>query len=106
MGTPLAEKIDNLGPFWTHLHNGPIQTKINLLPHMDKVGFGGCAFEQKIIFRLKWSKRVSNGKKHLGYQFQTFLDPFKLLWNVEKPAMFGHFCLFYWCVFLGHPVYS
>ena len=32
------------------------------------------------------------------------VDHFGLLWNVDKPAMFGHFCLFYWCVFLGHPV--
>ena len=37
---------------------GPFQTKINLLRHKDKVGFGGGAFEQKIIFWLKWSKRV------------------------------------------------
>ena len=50
MDTPFAEKIENLGPFWTHLHNGPIQTKINLLPHKDKEGFGGGALEQKIIF--------------------------------------------------------
>ena len=27
----------------------------------------------------------------------TILDPFGPLWYVEKPAMFGHFCLFYWC---------
>ena len=59
--------FDNLGPIWVRLDTfEPFQTKINLLPHKEKVGFGGCAFEQKIIFRLKWSKRVSNGKKHLG----------------------------------------
>ena len=51
--------FDNLGLFWAHLDTSvPFQTKINLLPHMDKVGFGGGAFEQKIIFRLKWSKSV------------------------------------------------
>ena len=49
-------------------------------------------------------KRVPNCQKHLGLPFQTLLDPFGPLQNVEKPAMFGHFCLFYWCVFLGHPV--
>ena len=59
--------FDNLGPFLAHLDTfGPFQTKINLLPCKGEVGFGGGAFEQKI--------------------------------------MFGHFCLFYWCVFLGHPV--
>ena len=25
--------------------------------------------------------------------------PFGPLWNVDKPATFGHLCLFYWCVF-------
>ena len=43
-------------------------------------------------------------QKHLGLPFRTLLDPFGPLWNVDKPAMFGHFCFFYWCVFLGHPV--
>ena len=23
--------------------------------------------------------------------------------NVDKPAMFGHVCLFYWCVYFGIP---
>ena len=56
--------VDNLGPFWAHLDTfGPFQTKINLLPHKDKVGFGGGAFEQKIIFCLKWSIRVQMGPK-------------------------------------------
>ena len=41
----------NLGHFWAHLDTfGPFQTKINLLPHQDKVGFGGGAFEQKSFF--------------------------------------------------------
>ena len=41
--------FDNLGPIWVHLDTfGPFQTKINLLPHKDKVGFIGGAFEQKI----------------------------------------------------------
>ena len=50
-------------------------------------------------------KRVPNCQKHLVLPFRTLMDPFGPLWNVDKPAMFGHFCLFYWCVFLGHPVY-
>ena len=48
-------------------------------------------------------KRVPNCQKHLGLSFWTLLDPFGLLWNVDKPDMFGHFCLFYWCVFFGTP---
>ena len=43
--------FDNLGPFWALLDTfGPFQTKINLLPHEDKVGFGGGAIEQKSFF--------------------------------------------------------
>ena len=48
--------FDNVEPFWTYLDTfRHLQTKINLLPQKDKVGFGGGAFEQKIIFRLKWT---------------------------------------------------
>ena len=55
--------FDNLGPFWAHLNTfGLFWTKINLLPHKDKVGFGGGAFEQKIIFCLKWSQKVQTGQ--------------------------------------------
>ena len=42
----------------------------------------------------RWAKK---GPK-LSKRFTTS-DPFGPLWNVDKPAMFGHFCLFYWCVF-------
>ena len=36
--------VDNLGPLWAHLDTfGPFQTKINLLPYKDKVGFVGGA---------------------------------------------------------------
>ena len=43
--------FDNLGPFWALLDTfGPFQTKINLLPYEDKVGFGGGAFEQNSFF--------------------------------------------------------
>ena len=74
--------FDNLGPFWVHLDTfGPFQTKINLSPHKDKVVFGWGAFEQKIIFCLKWSKRVE--------PFWTPLDHFWLLFD--------------WCVLFGTP---
>ena len=56
--------FDNLGPILAHLDTfGPFQTKINLLPQKDKVGFGRGAFEQIIIFCLKWPERVQTGQK-------------------------------------------
>ena len=56
--------FDDFGSFWAHLDPiGPFQTKMNFLPQMDKVGFGGGASEQKIIFCLKWSKRLQMGPK-------------------------------------------
>ena len=45
------------GPFWT------ISDKNQFVAQKDKEGFGDSAFEQKIIFRLKWSKRVQTGPK-------------------------------------------
>ena len=43
--------FDNLGLFWALPDTfGPFQTKINLLPHEDKVGFGGGAFERISFF--------------------------------------------------------
>ena len=64
--------FDYLGPFWAHLDTfGRFQTKINLLPLKDKVGFGGGAFEQKIILLemvqkgRDGTKRVPNSQKHL-----------------------------------------
>ena len=54
---------------------------------------------QKIDFCLKWSKSVQMGPK--GSQIvkkissSTNSDPFEPLWNVDKPAMFGLFCLFF-----------
>ena len=54
----------NFGPFWAHMDTfGPFQTEINLLPLKGQVGVGGGAFKQKIIFRLKWFKRIQTGPK-------------------------------------------
>ena len=39
---------DPFGPVWTLLDH--FRQKINLLTNKDKVGFGGVAFEQKVIF--------------------------------------------------------
>ena len=56
--------FDHLGPFWAYMDiSGSFQLKTNLLAQKDKVGFHGGAFEQKIIFCLKWSKRVQTGPK-------------------------------------------
>ena len=49
-----------------------------------KVGFGGGAFDQQIIFCLKWSQRVQTGPK--GSQMVktsrfTISDPFGPLWT-------------------------
>ena len=74
--------FDNLLPFWAHLDTfGPFQTKINLLPHKDKEGFGRGAFEQQIIFCLKWSKRVQTGLKG------THLDHFGMLTSLPCLAI-------------------
>ena len=55
--------FDNLGPFWARLDTfGSFQTKINLLTNKDKVGFGGDAFEQKVIFL---SEMVQKGPDRL-----------------------------------------
>ena len=100
--------FDNLGPCWTHLDTfGPFQTKINLLPKKDNVGFGGGAVEQKIIFRLKWSRRLQTGPD--GSQmvkiiyfgpFWTPLDHFEMLTSL--PCLAALFVLL--VPFLGHPV--
>ena len=46
-------------------------------------------------------KRVPNCQKHLGFPFLIPLDPVGSLWNVDKPAMFGHFFCFIGAFFLG-----
>ena len=40
--------IDYFGPFWAYLDPiRPFKAKMNFLPQMDKVGFGGGAPEPK-----------------------------------------------------------
>ena len=56
--------VDDLGPFWALLDPfGPFQTKINLLPQMNKVRFSWGASEQIINFCLKQTKMVPMGPK-------------------------------------------
>ena len=59
---------------------------------------GRSDLEQKIKFCLKWSKRVQLGpkwpqmvKNMLYWSFGIILDPFRPLFDLGKPAMFGHF---------------
>ena len=54
----------------------------------------------KYDFYLKWSKRVQNGQKQLGWPFWAFMDPFGPLGNVDKSALFGP----KWAIFGPSPV--
>ena len=101
--------FDHLGLFWACLDAyGPFQTKNDfMLKSISAKSSYFVLMGQQIDFCLKWSKSVQIGPK--GYHIVktsrlTILDPFEPLRNVYKPAMFGHFCPIYWCVFLGHPV--
>ena len=49
------------------------------------------------------SKRVLNGQKPLGWSFWSLFDSFLPLWNVDKPAMFGHFGFWSWCQIVLPP---
>ena len=46
---PFGTLLGLSGPFWN------ISDKKDFLPQMDKIGFGGGASEQKIIFCFEWS---------------------------------------------------
>ena len=99
---------DNFGPIWTLL--GLFRQKSSCCPIRTKSGFTEVLLSKTSFFCLKWFKRVQtgpkkvpNGQKQFGWPFQTLLDSFGPLWNVDKPAMFGPFCLSYWCVFFGTP---
>ena len=84
--------FDHLGPFWAHLDPfGPFQTKMNFLPQM---GVAEVLRSKKSIFVWngpKWSRWARKGPKWSKTLRLTILDPFGPLWNVDKPAMFGHF---------------
>ena len=90
--------FDHLEPFWAGVDPiGPFQTKNDFLfkstfakPYFFLMG-------QKIDFCLKWSTSVQMGPKLSKISRFTISDPFGPLWNTLE-------CLFYWCVFLGHPV--
>ena len=55
---------DNLGLIWAHEDTyNPFRTKIILLPNKDKVGFGGGAFEQKIISLFEMVQTCPKGSQ-------------------------------------------
>ena len=57
---------------------------------------------KKSFFVLNGPKGYRRAQKSPKWSKTTMLtisDPFGPLWNVDKPALSGHFCLFYWCVF-------
>ena len=98
--------FDNLTIFfWAHLDTfRPFQTKINLLPHKEKVGFSGGAFEQKNHFLFEMVRKapdgpigVPNGQKNLGGPFRTVLDHFGMLTGLPGMAIFVCFIgAFFW----------
>ena len=83
---------DPFGPIWTLL--GHFKQKWIFCPKwVWRRCFGA---KNQFLFEMAQNgpdgpKRVPNGQKHLGWPFWTLLDPFGPLWNVDKPAMFGHF---------------
>ena len=89
--------FDHLGLFWVCLDTfGPFQTKNDFWFKSTSAKPYFVLMGQQIDFCPEWSKSVQMGPKgsqHLGLIFWTFLDLFGPLWNVNKPAMFGHiFC--------------
>ena len=74
---PLGAILGPSGPFWT------ISNKNWFLSEMV----------QKCSDGPKWVPKCQKTSRF------TITYPFGPLWYVDKPAMFGHFCLFYWCVF-------
>ena len=63
-----------------------------------KVLLGQSDLEQKLKFCVKWPKRVQMGpkwpqmvKNMLYWSFGIILGPLRPLWDIGKPAMFGHF---------------
>ena len=88
-----------MGPFWDHLDPfWSFHTKLDFLPRKHKVLLGQSDLEPKIKCCLKWFQRVQMGpkwpqmvKNMLYWSFGIILDPLTPLWDLGKPAMFGHF---------------
>ena len=100
--------FDHLGPFWAYMDiSGSFQLKTNLLPQKDKVGFHGGAFEQKIIFCLKWSKRVQTGPKESQTVKNNYVDHFRPFWatlECWQACLVWPFLFVLLVRFFGHPV--
>ena len=88
----LGPRLGPSGPFWT------ISDKNDFFaPNGQNRVLQRCfGAKYQFLFEMVQKgpdgpKRVPNGQKHLGWPFWSLLDPFGPLWNVDKPAMFGHF---------------
>ena len=104
--------LDHLGPFWARLDPfEQFQTKISFCSKAPPPNPTLSLWGNKLIFVWKgtevsrWAQKSPKLSKTSRLTITDPLDPFGPLWNVDKPAMFGHFCLFYWCIFWGYPVY-
>ena len=93
---------DPFGPIWTIL--GHFKQKLIFCSEAPPPHPFGA--KNSFLFEMAQKgpdgpKRVPNGQKHLGWPFWTLLDPFGPLWNVDKPAMLGHFWSqmgHFWCL--------
>ena len=100
---------DPFGPVWTLLNNFK-QKLVFAQKHLRQTQL--YPYEATNWFLSEKVQKCPDGPKRGPKLSKTSrltitdpLDPFGPLWNVDKPAMFGHFCLFYWCIFWGYPVY-
>ena len=89
---PFGAILGSFGPFLIISH------KLDFLPRKHKVLLGQSDLEPKIKCCLKWFQRVQMGpkwpqmvKNMLYWSFGIILDPLTPLWDLGKPAMFGHF---------------
>ena len=75
-------EFDHLGPFLGPSgHFWTISDKNQFVAQKDKEGFSDGAFEQKIIFRLKWSKRVQTGPKGFKMVKNIYVDHLGPFWT-------------------------
>ena len=88
-----------MGSFWAHLDSfWSFHTKLEFLLQITLAKKHFVLSRQKIKFCVKWSKRVQMVpkwpqmvKNMLYWSFGIILGPLRPLWDIGKPAMFGHF---------------
>ena len=98
-------QVGHLTRFWIFTKQAKLFcNKFNLLPHKDKVGFGGGAFEPKIIFCSKWSKRVQTGPNGSQMVKNIYVDHFGSLWTTLEcvwPILFVLLVRFFNTLYVG-----